>query len=316
MNTEKKESTSEKKEKSVKLQCPEFSGKDEDYDAWRILVEDWLWLTKGEVKGQGVVLRQHVKGKALDMVLNIEKDIIRGPTGGEAVLERLDEVYKKDKIWEKYGRARAFLKIERKSTESIGEYLNRYENVSREFKNAGGKLMEDDLKAVHLMEQAKLTDFQIEMVLTGCGKDELDYETTRRVMKRIFDRLGEEKSKEESWAEGMKNMNIGRGEGMKNTNFGRFERSEERRRDQKNPMRYGKVSQCAICSSEYHWARQCPKNAANRNGSGTIKETESKSSEKKEGSRVYVSNEEEKDYWSEIEGILDTGCKSSLIGQF
>ena len=244
------------------------------------------------------------------MVFNIEKDVIRGDQGGEAVLARLDEVYKKDKIWEKYGRARAFLKVERKPAESIGEYLNRYENVSREFKNAGGKLMEDDLKAVHLMEQAKLTEFQVEMVLTGCGKDELDYETTKRVMKRIFDRLGEDKSKEDNWAEGMKSMSLGRP----------AQNSEERRGERKNPMRYGKVSQCAICSSEYHWARQCPQNAANRSDSnnrrGPVREGQEKTSEKKEGNRVFVSNEEEKDYWSEVEGILDTGCKSSLIGQF
>lgn len=71
-------------------------------------------------------------------------------------------------------------------------------------------------------------------------------------------------------------------------------------------MRYGKVSRCVICESEYHWAKECPQKWKN------IKEND----EIKQNERMYLgSSEEEKEYWKELEAIIDTGCNSSVCGE-
>ena len=37
--------------------CTRFSGKKEEYDAWKIKVEDWMDFTEVEKKRQGLIIR-------------------------------------------------------------------------------------------------------------------------------------------------------------------------------------------------------------------------------------------------------------------
>ena len=297
------------KEKSMKFKCPEFNGKQEDYEEWKIIAEDWIWMTKDEVKGQGVVLRQAVKGKALQVLLDIDKETIRGSNGADEVIKRLDAVYKKEEVFEHYGKALAFLKIERKKKETMNEFLQRYDHAAYCCKREGEAVIQGNMRAVHLMEAARLTDDQTHMVIAASGKDKLNFDTIKMVLKRMFESTEKGEKVEESWMEG-RGMNL-RGEGNRETDKG-----------QKNPMRFGRVTTCAVCGSEYHWARQCPKNVMNRNkreiGQGDRREAghgKSKEDSKEEkGNKVYMSTEEDAEFWNEVEGILDTGCKNSVIG--
>ena len=47
--------------------CPVSSGKDKDYENWRVLVYDWL-DTKEKRREIGLELRSSVQGKALTMI--------------------------------------------------------------------------------------------------------------------------------------------------------------------------------------------------------------------------------------------------------
>ena len=297
------------KERSSKLKCPEFSGEEGEYEEWRVLAEDWIWITKDEVVGQGVVMRQGIKGKARRVVLDIKTDVIRGDKGAEEVIKKLDSVYRKEEVFETYARARDYLYIQRGRNEAIRDFLQRYDHTSYCCEREGGNVIQGNLRAVHLMEAAKLTDEQTQMVITGSGKEKLDFDTIRLVMKRMFESTEKGAKSEDNWVEGMRRMSV---------------RNDFDNRGRKNVMRFGKVTRCAGCGSEYHWVRQCPQNGTGvkqygvstgqtRNEQGASKETTKQ--KEGEGNKVYVSNMEESELWSDIEGILDTGCKFSVIGQ-
>ena len=335
VDTVKAEASEKVKEKVMKYKCPEFSGEIEEYDEWKVLVEDWMWMTKDEVKGQGVIMRQSVKGKARQVVLDIEKEVIRGKDGGEEVLKRLDEVYRKDKVWERYDKALAYLSIERKRNESIKDFLQRYEHVALECRKVGGKTapcvkckrvsgeLDDELKAIHLLEATKLNDPQKQMVLSAARTEDLEYDVIRKVMKRMFENADKSNKADETWVEGAGRMGYRREADTWPEGAGRMGYrqgyKEAENRGARNPMRYGKVTRCAICMSEFHWARQCPRNIQNRGGNyGNAKKEQEGQDSKKESeasSKVFVSKEEDRDYWTEIEAILDTGCKNSVIGE-
>ena len=89
-------------------------------------------------------------------------------------------------------------------------------------------------------------------------------------MKRIFEGLG---SKQESeWWGSEDYVNLGRGKGN-HTSRGRGNRG----RDGRNPVkREGKVTQCVICKSEWHWARECPENIKNKKKAESGQEKEEK----------------------------------------
>ena len=121
-------------------------------------------------------------------------------------------------------------------------------------------------------------------------------------MKRIFEGLGNKEESEWWGSEGFVNLRRGRGN-LRGRGRG------NRGRDGRNPVnREGRVTQCAICRSEWHWARECPENIQNK------KKVES-SQEKEE--KVYIGRVStvDEESWEEIDAILDTGCKSTVCGE-
>ena len=295
-------------ESGTKLKCPVFSGKEVDYKVWRDKVEDWMVLSQKDVKLQGLVIKQGLEGKAYEAVMSLDKAVIRGERGGEEVLKKLDELYIKEQVWDNYDRCIGYLHIRRKKKESVRDFLMRYECLARECMNTGESELRGQMKAAHLLDSANLTELEREMVVSACGKDGLEFDAIRKIMKRIFDN-SDKFEVEESWAE-TSNRKYYEARGR---DKGRLMNSETG----KNPTRNGIVTKCVICSSEYHWANKCSRNYQNRGNRDQGMEKRGREDGKGEEVRnVYASSEVEKEYWGEIEAILDTGCKSTLIGQF
>ena len=243
-----------------------------------------------------MVIRQGLEGKALEATWEIDREVMKGSKGGVRVLEVLDRVFRKEKVWETYEKVRKYLKVERQSGEKVTDFIQRYEKISSECKRAGLTILAGETQGCHLLEQANLTDYQRHMVISACGTERLEYEKIASVMKRMFEGLESNEKQEEDWL-GQDKRQVGRNHSLAGGS-------------KKNPMRNGVVTKCAICASEYHWARDCPKHFRNRKGDG--KNVKSYTSES-----VYIGEaEEEKDsYWQDVEGILDTGCNSTLCGE-
>ena len=291
------------KEWRWRRECPKFSGIQSEYKGWKGQVEDWLEVCGEEVKYPGIEIRMSLRGKALEVTEGIEREKLKGEDGPKVILEKLDEVFQKDTLMENYSKMKTYFKIEREASEKMRDFLIRYEKAESECRKAVGKsIFEGEAKGFHVIEQANLTENQKQMVLAACGQGKLEYNKVSQVMKRIFEGLGNKEENEWLGSEGY--VNLGRGRGSHRSR-GRGSRG----RDGRNPVnREGKVTQCVICRSEWHWARDCPENIQNK------KKVES-SQEKEE--KVYIGRVStvDEESWEEIDAILDTGCKSTVCGE-
>lgn len=287
-------------------ECPRFSGIQAEYKGWKGQVEDWLEICGEEVKFPGIEIRMSLRGKALEVTEGIEREELKKKDGYKLILGKLDEVYKKDTLMENYSKMKYYFKIERESSEIMRDFIFRYEKAESECARAIGKsMLEGEAKGFHILEQANLTENQKQMVLAACGQGKLEYSTVSQIMKRIFEGLG---SKEESeWWGSESYVNLSRGRGAYRGNFrGRGYRG----RGGRNPVnREGKVTQCVLCKSEWHWARECPQNYQNRKKVQGMEEKEEES--------VYIGEVRtiDDEPWGDVDAILDTGCKSTVCGE-
>ena len=323
-----------------KKECPAFNGEDAKYKSWKNRVEDWLSMVSlgskpGTNKQLGLQIRLSLEGKARELTECLDRKELEKENGHKIILKRLDEIYLKDNISEKYLSVKKFLKIERKPEESMRDYLTRYEKYEGELNRINGENMfGGDIKAVHVLEQARLTESQKQMVLSACGKEKIEYENMCQIMKRIFE--GTEKKEESEWlgSERHRNMGLQRNRGVHNVEGNEDSKSEEdmyvnskrgidnyrsrgrgyrsRGRGGRNPLdARGRVSVCVICHSEWHWAKDCPQNYTNRK-----KEANKEKIEHEEIAFMGDSYEVDEGHWRGIEAILDTGCKSTVCGEF
>ena len=292
-------------EGSVRFKCPAFKGEEKDYEDWRMKIEGWMFLTKKSVEYQGLVIVQGLEGKALSVVRGMKMETLVGKDGAKQVLAKLDEYYKKERVFEVNDKVVAFAEAERKKGESVKEFILRFEYLVDECAKFGVTLMEGEAKGAFLMHKARVTEDEKKMIMSACGMKSLDYELVRPVMKRLFEDKDTE-IKDEGW--------YGR-TGDRRTDT----RRENVKREGKNPIgRNGFVSRCVICSSEYHWANNCPRNASNRGrrvgASGPRKDVDKDKEMSENSDRVYMAGECDKQYWDDLEAILDSGCKSTVIG--
>ena len=295
-------------------ECPRFSGAQAEYKEWKGQVEDWLVVCGDDVEYPGIEIRMSVKGKAYEVTAGIDRDELMKEGGEKIILKKLEEAYEKDTLMDNFGKLKSFFKIERESGETMRDFIIRYEKRELECRKALGKsILEGEVKGYHVLDQANLSENQKQMVLAACGKEKLEYEVVSQVMKRIFEGLGNKEDNEWWGSEGY--SRVGRGRDSYRSRP-RGTGSRGRGRDGKNPLnKDGKVSLCALCKSEYHWARECPQNFINK----TKKEKEPIDGQQQEKSeeRVYVGEVSKLDEepWGEIDIILDTGCKSTVCGE-
>ena len=326
------------KEWKWRRECPRFNGLQSEYEVWRDQVEDWLIVCGKEIEFLGMEIRLSLKGKAYDIAKQIDRDTLKGSEGSKIILEKLDRVFLKDTLLDSYVKMKTYLKIERESGEKMRDYLIRYEKTASECSQAIGRSMfEGETKGCHVIEQANLTDTQKQMVLAACGRDKLNYDAVSQIMKRIFEGLGDKEENEWLGSENYTNTGSGRGkdewwgsERNLNTGSGRGKEGSRNRgrprwirgRGGRNPInKEGRVTLCAVCNSEWHWARDCPQNFQNRKRYYENTEIENRprnnQEKEREEEKIYIGEVRKLDgeSWGDIDAILDTGCKSTVCGE-
>ena len=291
-------------------ECPKFTGEDDDYKDWKEQVLDWLEVSGDNVKCPGIEIRMSLNGKAKQLAKGIERAKLKNSGGEKIILKKLDEAYLKDTLTDNFTKMNNYFQIKRKNGESMRDYIIRYEREELECSKAIGKsMLEGEAKGYHVLAQANLSDKEKQMVLSACGKEKLEYEGVSQIMKRIFESLG--KKEESDWlgAEGGSNHNYDRN--IYNRNRGR---GNGRGRGGRNPLdKQGKVSVCVLCGSEWHWARECHQNFLNKKKEIGLQENNQNKNE-----RIYIGEDckAEDETFGEIDAILDTGCKSTVCGEF
>ena len=327
----------------LKRGCPIFSGRPEEYKSWRSKVDDWLKVAGKQFEYPGIEIRLSLKGKAEEITENIDREKLCETNGEKMILKILDESYLKDRLTDKYHKMKSYFKIKRETGEKMRDYLARYEKMEMDCKKAMGKnLFDEEAKGLHVLEQANLTETQEQMVLASCADGNLEYGKVSAILKRTFEAVGSNEESQWLGAEGRGSMGPGRdresygsneesqwwrAEGSGNVGLGRGRESYGGSRGRwntgrggRNPVnREGKITQCALCKSEWHWVRDCPQNFRNRNREelnfkGKSKEERNAESHVENMHFGGVNRIEEKN-WGEVDVILDTGCKSTVCGE-
>ena len=70
--------------------CQTFNGEKEEYDNWRMQVEDWLVLEEGNLKYSGIEIRLCLKGRALRLSESIKREDLKKKGGEREILKVLD----------------------------------------------------------------------------------------------------------------------------------------------------------------------------------------------------------------------------------
>ena len=293
------------KEKIVmtgRRECPRFSGEERNYKAWKNQVLDWLLVVGEGVKYPAIEIRLSLSGKALEAAEELDRDSLKEDQGEDLIFECLDKIYLRDSLMDRYGKMKDYFKIERGSSETMREFIQRYEKMESECKRAlDSPMFSSEVKGFHVLEQANLSEGQRQMVIAACGQNKLEYEVVSKMMRRMFDSI--EEGKEDDW------WGVER----------RGEATNDRRgvkgyRKRKNPVgKDGRVTRCAICKSEWHWAKECSQNIRNKE-----KEEKYDSDGKgKSGEKVFAEEigDIREESWKGVEAIVDTGCRSTLCGE-
>ena len=107
--------------------------------------------------------RQGAEGEAQDAVLGLSEGKISSDTRVKNIIDRLNKLFKKDEILQKYQALEAFETYHRPANAEIQEFFNKFEKRYNETKSYGTTVLYDIfgyrlLKSTNLSEQYKQFD--------------------------------------------------------------------------------------------------------------------------------------------------------------
>ena len=135
---------------------PPLLSKSKTYDDWIKLLSIWLKFTSLKSEKQGLAIVLTLEGEAHEEVLEIHTDVISRKDGVSKIIKRLNKIYRKGELSQKYNALEAFETYKRKGSTSICDFLTEFEKRLQKTRTYG-TIMSDDLLAYHLLKGAKLT---------------------------------------------------------------------------------------------------------------------------------------------------------------
>ena len=72
--------------------------KSKTYDDWMKLLSIWFKFTSLESEKQGPAIVLTLEGEAQEAVLELHTDVISGKDGVSKIIQRVNKIYKKDKL--------------------------------------------------------------------------------------------------------------------------------------------------------------------------------------------------------------------------
>ena len=141
---------------------PKLSGC-KTYNDWVKLIGIWLTLTPLEKSKQGPALILSLEGKAQEVALQLDASEISADNGAQNVIEKLNSLYKKDALIEKFNDVESYETYKRPSECSIKDFIVEFEKRLYKIKSHGIQ-PSDDLSAYRLLKAANLSSTHEQMV--------------------------------------------------------------------------------------------------------------------------------------------------------
>ena len=112
---------------AVNNKSPPSLSNSKSYSDWLKLIEVWRKFTSLEPEKQGPAIVLSFEGEAQDAILELNTNDITDKDGVNKIIERLNRLYKKDELTEKYNALESFETYKRNSNTSIRNFLTELE---------------------------------------------------------------------------------------------------------------------------------------------------------------------------------------------
>ena len=163
--------------------CPPLLSKTKSYEDWLKLIKVWRNLTSLEPEKQASAIVLSLEGEAQVAVLELNITEISDKDGVDKIIDRLNQIYKKDELTEKYNALEAFETYKRPTNIPIRDFLTEFEKRHHKTKSFG-VTMSDDLLAYRLLKAANLTTRDEQLVKATVT--ELQYSIVKSKLIKIF----------------------------------------------------------------------------------------------------------------------------------
>lgn len=265
---------------------PNFDESKMTWREYRKEVEVWASLTSLSKEKQGPALWMALKGKAKEAIKEMEIKDIKADSGLEVMMTKLDELFKTDDNQAAYLAYRDFEIFLRPQDMNFQDFVVKFESLNSHIKRHKMDLP-DGVLAYRFLHSANLKEEEMKLcratinefsykemkskVLNMCG-DKVQSTLQEPVIKSEPVFYGENRRFDNSSSRFSNNY---RGSSKRGWRGGQKRGGEQNRpwrsdrgdgihvapQKQMNPPGpNGKPSQCAVCGSRYHWARECPEN--------------------------------------------------------
>ena len=162
---------------------PPLLSHQKSYSDWVRLVNIWSKFTDLNAEKQGPALVMALEGKALDAILELTDDEIASARGVKRILEKLDSIYKKDKLNEKFTDLECFESFKRQATQGVSEFIAEFDKLHVRAKKHGAQ-WSDDVLGFKLLKAANLNSRDEQLIKATVT--EIKYDQIKKKIKSIF----------------------------------------------------------------------------------------------------------------------------------
>ena len=122
---------------SKNVKNPPSLAESQDYETWEKALKYWQIITDLPKAKQGAAVILSLTGKAREAVFELDFTTVNSDTGVEAILDRLEKIYKKDSVDRAYEAFDKFINFKRDEKMTMRDYINEFESKYTKAKSHG-----------------------------------------------------------------------------------------------------------------------------------------------------------------------------------
>ena len=165
------------------------------------------------------------------------------------LLNKLDVVFKSDKVDEAYNFYSKFITFQKHSEMTMTDYIVEYEHLHCALVEHDMQLL-DNAQAFKLLDGANLSEDDCKLVLALAN--DIKLQTMQSALKRLFS-VNRDKDGDSS------NSLLIKQEEAFYSKKGSFSKGNYKKETNLNPLnKKAQISRCVTCDSKMHWAKNCP----------------------------------------------------------
>ena len=166
-----------------KDKSPPLLTNSKSYDDWIKLINIWRDFTSLEKPKQALAVVLSLEDKAQEAALELPRDQLNQDNGVDLIIKRLDKIFKKDELSQKFNSLEAFENYRRPENTSIRNFVTEFEKRHYKVKSYGIDIS-DDLLGFRLLKAANLSTRDEQLIKATVS--DIKYEEIKTKLTKIF----------------------------------------------------------------------------------------------------------------------------------